>query len=75
MIEYFNHFSLTVALTFFDTLILLAKLFDYFADDYMKEYINNHARKQAILGKSLRYTVIFGVQLCNWSNKEKTSTR
>ena len=71
---YFNYSTSTLDLTFFGTPILLAKPFAYFADDDVKESIDNHARKQAVLGSSLRSTVISGIQLCNWSNTEKTTT-
>ena len=74
MERFFNHSPSTVDNYFFGTPLLLAKAFDYFADDDVKEQLDNHARKQASLGSSLRSTIVTGVQLCNWANSKKTST-
>ena len=72
--RYFNHSPPGLDHTFFGTSMLLVKAFDYFADDDVKEHIDNHARKQTSLGSSLRSTVVTGVQLCNWSDSDRTST-
>ena len=74
MEKYFNNSPASIDHNFFGTPLLLAKAYDYFADDDAKEQIDNHARKQTTLGSSLRSTVISGVQLCNWSNSTKSST-
>ena len=74
MEQYFNHSPSGIDNAFFGTPMLLARPFDYSADDDVKASIDNHARKQLRLGNSLRSTVVTGVQLCNWSNSSKTST-
>ena len=74
MEAYFNHSANSLDSTFFGTPMLLTKPFDYFADDDVKENVDNHARRQASLGKALRSITITGIQLCNWSNSKKTST-
>jgi len=74
MEQYFNHGQRNVSTTFFGTPMLLAKPFDYFAEDDVKENIDMHARKQASLGKSIRSTTIHGVQLNNWSSSAKDKT-
>ena len=71
---FFNHSPNSVDSTFLGIPMLLAKAFDYYADDDVKETLDNHARRQTSLGSSLCSTVITGVQLCNWSCSNKTST-
>ena len=74
MEHYFNNSSASIDENFFGVQMLLVKPFNYFADDDVKDQIDKHARRQACLGGALRSTIITGVQLCNWSNLEKTST-
>ena len=74
MEQYFNHYPGGIDSIIFGTSMLLAPPFDYFADDYIKYSIDNHARKQTSLDNSLCSTVVTGVRLCNWSNGEKPFT-
>lgn len=74
MVHYFNNSPSTIDTTLFGTPLLLTKAFDYFEDDDSKEQIDNHARKQFSLGSSLRSIEVSGVQLCNWSNSQRSST-
>ena len=72
--QFFNHSPSGLDNTFLGTPMLLVKAFDYYADDDVKVNIDNHARKQTNIGKSLRCTKVPGIQLCNWSNSDKNST-
>ena len=74
MENYFNNSSPSIDDNFFGVPMLLVKPFDYYADDEVKDQIDKHARRQACLGGALRSTTITGIQLCNWSNSDKTST-
>ena len=74
MEQYFNRSSKSLDSSFFGTPMILTPAFDYSLDDSTKANLENHARKQASLGKSLRSTTISGVQLNNWSSRAKTST-
>jgi hypothetical protein len=74
METYFNNSSPSTDEFFFGVQMLLVKPFNYFADDDVKNQIDKHARRQACLGGALRSTSISGIQLCNWSNLDKTST-
>lgn len=74
MERYFNHSPSTTDHNFFGTPLLLAKAYDFYADDDTKAQIDKHNRKQTSLGSSLRSTIVTGVQLCNWANSERTST-
>ena len=71
--EYFNSPNNTIANTFFGNPMMLTKQFDYF-DDEGKRTLENHARKQTSLGKSLRSIVVYGTQINNWANSQKSST-
>ena len=73
MESYFNSPNNKISNTFFGTPMMLTKQFDYF-DDEGKRTLENHARKQTSLGKSLRSIVVYGTQLNNWANSKKSST-
>ena len=70
MEQYFNHYPRSLNNTIFGTPMILTKVYDYFAEDNIKESLDNHARKQTSLGKSMRSTIISGVQLINWANSK-----
>jgi hypothetical protein len=74
MEQYFNDSSASIDANFFGVPMLMVKPFTYYADDDVKDKIDKHARRQASLGGALRSTTISGIQLCNWSNLDKTST-
>ena len=74
MEQYFNHSPRSLNTTFFGTPMILTKAFDYFAEDDVKANLENHSRKQTSLGKSMRSTVVTGVQLNNWADSAKTNT-
>ena len=67
MEKYFNHSPRSINNTFFGTPIILTKAYDYFVEDDVKESLDNHTRKKTSLGKSMRSTIISGVQLKNGS--------
>ena len=74
MEQYFNHSTRSLNTTFFGTPMLLTKAYDYFAEDDVKANLETHCRKQTSLGKSMRSTVVTGVQLNNWADSTKTKT-
>ena len=74
MEQYFNHSPRSLNTTFFGTPMLLTKPYDYFAEDDVKANLEMHSRKQTSLGKSMRSTVVTGVQLNNWADSTKTTT-
>ena len=74
MEQYFNHSPRSLNTTFFGTPMILTKAFDYFAEDDVKANLENHSRTQTSLGKSMRSTVVTGVQLNNWADSAKTNT-
>ena len=74
MVNFLNHLPSSINATFLGVPMLLAKQYDYFDSDDIKESIDNHAWRQATLGAALRSTLISGVQLCNCSSSAKTST-
>ena len=74
MEKYFNHSPRSINNTFFGTPIILTKAYDYFVEDDVKESLDNHTRKKTSLGKSMRSTIISGVQLKKWVNSKKTGT-
>ena len=71
---YFNKSLRSLDNTFFGIPMFLTPAFDYFAEDEIKEKLNNHTRKQASLGKSLRSITISGIRVSNWADRSKEST-
>ena len=71
---YFNQSSRSLDNTFFGIPIFLTPAFDYSAEDEIREKLNNHTRKQASLGKSLRSITISGIRVSNWADRSKEST-
>ena len=54
--------------------MFLTPVFDYFAEDEIKEKLNNHTRKQASLEKSLCSITISWIRVSNWEDRSKEST-
>ena len=54
--------------------MILTKAYDYFAEDDVKANLETHCRKHTSLGKSMRSTVVTGVQLNNWADSQKINT-
>ena len=64
----------SVTSAFFGTPMILTRPFNYNMEDDMKATLSMHARKQFSMGKSLQSTTVYGINISNWSNAEKSST-
>ena len=74
IMAYFAKHSSMVDNNFFGTAMSIVPVFKPMLDDEVKIRITKNAKKQAIIGKSLKSITLGGTQILNWADSKKENT-